>query len=131
MPETDAIKAGKKILICDDEKTVVDFLTLFLRKEGFTDVDTAGEAGRALEKIKNTGYSLVLLDIKLPGMDGIQALQEIKVIKPGLDVIMITGYPDVDTAEQAVQLGAYDYIVKPFDLAYFKLAILTKLLLNS
>ncbi|MEK6567404.1 MAG: response regulator [Candidatus Omnitrophota bacterium] len=130
MPETNAIKAGKKILICDDEKTVVDFLALFLRKEGFSDVDIAGEAVVALEKIKNTGYNLVLLDIKLPGMDGIQALQEIKAIKPGLDVIMITGYPDVDTAEQAVKLGAYDYIVKPFDLAYFKLAILTKLLLN-
>ena len=132
MPETDAIKAGKKILICDDEKTVVDFFDAFLEKRRFYRCGYCfGEAGRALEKIKNTGYSLVLLDIKLPGMDGIQALQEIKVIKPGLDVIMITGYPDVDTAEQAVQLGAYDYIVKPFDLAYFKLAILTKLLLNS
>ena len=105
MPETNAIKAGKKILICDDEKTVVDFLALFLRKEGFSDVDTAGDAGGALEKIKNTSYNLVLLDIKLPGTDGIQTLQEIKAIKPGLDVIMITGYPDVDTAEQAVKLA--------------------------
>ena len=130
MPETKEIKADKKILICDDEKTVVDFLELFLKKEGFTDVDKASEAPVALEKIKNTGYSLVLLDIKLPGMDGILALQEIKAIRPELDVIMITGYPDVDTAQKAVSLGAYDYIVKPFDLAYFKLAILTKLLLE-
>jgi len=130
MPETDALKAGKKILICDDEKTVVDFLALFLKKEGFSDVDISHEAYDMLEKIKKTSYNLVLLDVKLPGMDGIQALQEIKTINSKIDVIMITGYPDVNTAEQAVKLGAYDYIVKPFDLAYFKLAILTKLLLE-
>lgn len=124
-------KDAKRILICDDDKSVSDFLTLFLKKEGFEVVETAVTAQEALDKIRLCRYQLVLLDIRLPGMDGIQALGKIKEIDKTIDVIMITGFPEEETAREAVKLGAYDYIVKPFDLAYFKLAILTKVLLNS
>lgn len=131
MAEEIISKEVKRILVCDDDTSVVSFLTLFLRKEGFGEVDVASCAKEALEKIRNVVYHLVLLDIRLPDMDGIQVLQRIKEINSKIDVIMITGYPEMETAQQSVKLGAYDYIMKPFDLEYMKLAVLTKLLLGA
>ena len=131
MAEEIISKEMKRILVCDDDTSVVSFLTLFLKKEGFGEVDVASCGKEALEKIRNVVYHLVLLDIRLPDMDGIQALQRIKEINSKIDVIMITGYPEMETAQQSVKLGAYDYIVKPFDLAYMKLAVMTKLLLGA
>ena len=131
MAEEIISKEMKRILVCDDDTSVVSFLTLFLKKEGFGEVDVASCGKEALEKIRNVVYHLVLLNIRLPDMDGIQALQRIKEINSKIDVIMITGYPEMETAQQSVKLGAYDYIVKPFDLAYMKLAVMTKLLLGA
>lgn len=131
MAEEIISKEVKRILVCDDDTSVVSFLTLFLKKEGFGEVDVASCAKEALEKIRNVVYHLVLLDIRLPDMDGIQVLQRIKEINSKIDVIMITGYPEMETAQQSVKLGAYDYIMKPFDLEYMKLAVLTKLLLGA
>lgn len=131
MAEENISKEVKRILVCDDDTSVVSFLTLFLKKEGFGEVDVASCAKEALEKIRNVVYHLVLLDIRLPDMDGIQVLQRIKEINSKIDVIMITGYPEMETAQQSVKLGAYDYIMKPFDLEYMKLAVLTKLLLGA
>jgi DNA-binding NtrC family response regulator len=69
------------------------------------------------------------LDIKLPGMDGIEVLREIKKLKRNTGVIMITGFPEKEKAEQAMKEGAFDFIVKPFDLSYLELSVLTKILL--
>jgi len=74
---------------------------------------------------------LVLLDIKMPGMDGISTLKRIKEIDKNIGVVMITGFPEAENAKEAMELGAYDYIVKPFDLTYLKLVVLTKLLTSS
>lgn len=131
MAEENTVKDAKRILVCDDDTGVVSFLTLFLKKEGFGEVDVASCAREALEKVAKERYDLVLLDIRLPDMNGIQVLSRIKEINSSIEVIMITGYPEMETAQQSVKLGAYDYIVKPFDIHYMKLAILTKLLLNA
>ena len=120
----------KRILVCDDDVSVVSFLTLFLKKNGFERIDVASCAKDALEKVKTTIYNLVLLDIRLPDMEGVLVLQRIKEINSKTDVIMMTGYPEMETARQSLTLGAYDYIVKPFDLDYMRLAVLTKLLLQ-
>lgn len=129
--QEEIIKSKVKILVCDDDKAVSGFLELFLKKEGYPQVDIASTGEEAIEKITKDRYQLVLLDIRLPGMDGIQTLKRIKEINPNINVIMITGFPEIETAEQARKMGAYDYIVKPFDLAYLKLAVLTKILLGS
>lgn len=130
MAQENTAKDAKRILVCDDDTSVVSFLTLFLKKEGFGEVDVASCAKEALEKIIKERYALILLDIRLPDMDGMQVLARIKEINSNIDVIMITGYPEMETAQASVKLGAYDYIVKPFDINYIKLAVLTKLLLN-
>lgn len=118
-----------KILIVDDEKSIRDFLSTFLKKEGYTIVDTASTGEEAIEKIKQDSPRLVLLDIKLPEMDGLDVLRAIKKIDTRIGVVMITAFPDIKIAEEAMKIGAFDYIVKPFDLAYLKLCVLTKLLL--
>jgi len=121
----------KKILVCDDDKAVSNFLGRFLKKEGYIQVDIALSGEEALEKITKDRHQLVLLDIRLPGMDGLQVLKRIKEIDNNITVIMITGFVDIESADQAKKLGAYDYIVKPFDLAYLKLVVLTKIVLDS
>lgn len=120
--------SDKRILICDDEKTVTDFLERFLKREGYSNVDVVLTGEEAVAKAANQDYDLLLLDIRLPGMDGIETLRRIKELNDKITVIMITGFPEVETAEQAVKLGAYDYIVKPFDLAYLKLVFMSKML---
>lgn len=131
MPQETPVNNIKKILVCDDDKAVSGFLERFLKKEGYTEVETAITGEEALEKIKKQYYNLVLLDIKLPGIDGIEALKRIKEYDKSIGVIMITGFPEMSMVEDAMKLGAYDYIVKPFDLAYLKLVVLTKVFLDS
>lgn len=131
MPQETPANDIKKILVCDDDKAVSGFLERFFKKEGFTEVDTALTGEEALEKIRKNHYDLILLDIKLPGIDGIETLKRIKEYNQSLGVIMITGFPEMSMVEEAMKLGAYDYIVKPFDLAYLKLVVLTKVFLDQ
>jgi DNA-binding NtrC family response regulator len=129
MSEGKSIEQESKILIVDDDKSVRDFLEMFLKKRGYGQVQVAETGLDALKIIEDGDIKLVLLDIKLPGMDGIEVLRKIKEIKKDTGVIMITGFPDEERAKQAIKEGAYDYIVKPFDLAYLELSLLTKVLL--
>lgn len=116
-----------KVLIVDDDKSVRDFLARFLKHKGYTSVISVSTGQEALEIIKKGDIKLALLDIKLPDMDGIEVLRKIKELKKETNVVMITGFPDEDTAKDALKLGAYDYIVKPFDLAYLELCLFTKI----
>jgi DNA-binding NtrC family response regulator len=116
-----------KVLIVDDDNSVRGFLEKFLKQKGYTWVKAVETAQEALDIVTKEDIKLVLLDIKLPKMSGIEILGKIKQIKKDVEVIMITGFPDEDTAKDALKLGAYDYIMKPFDLAYLEMCVFTKI----
>ncbi len=103
-----------RLLIVDDEHSVRDSLSHWFKLEGYL-VDSAEDAKNALQKLQARRYDLVLLDIKMPGMDGMELQKRIKGIDPHLSVIIITAYATVETAVQALKEGAFDYITKPFD----------------
>jgi len=93
---------------------VRDSLTKWFREEGYR-TEAAGSAREALEKIAANGFDIVLIDIKMPGMDGMELQQRLREVDPDLVLIIMTGYASVETAVQALKRGAFDYITKPFD----------------
>ena len=103
------------ILIVDDEPKICQFLEVLLRREGHkaTSVHNATEA---LERIRTEDFTLVVTDLKMPGMDGFEFVQQLKSMSPELPVIMITGYATVETAVKALRCGVDDYITKPFNI---------------
>jgi len=106
-----------KILIIEDEATIRRVLIKILSEENDTyEVEEADNGITGLEKIKLTDYDLVLCDIKMPRMDGVELLEEVKKIKPEIPMVMISGHGDMETAINAMRLGAFDYISKPPDL---------------
>ena len=104
-----------KILLVDDEVTMVKHLSKRLIKRGF-DVRVAYDGLSALEEIKKDDFDLVLLDVLMPEMDGIETLKEIKKIRPETEVIMLTGHASVKVGIDGMRMGAYNYLLKPFDL---------------
>ncbi len=107
----------QKILIIEDEAAIRRVLTKILSEENETyQVETAEDGVIGLEKIKNNDYDLVLCDIKMPRMDGVEVLEAVKKIKPEIPMVMISGHGDMETAIQTMRLGAFDYISKPPDL---------------
>ena len=103
----------KPILVCDDEEGIRESLKLILENE--YDVIFAENGDAAIRKMKASPVDLVILDIKMPRKDGLETLKELKKINPAAKIIIATGYKSVDTAQEAMKLGASDYIVKPFD----------------
>jgi two-component system response regulator HydG len=107
--------SGKgSVLIVDDEAVVRDSLRKWLREEGY-EVGTAENATEALKRLVEQRWDLALVDIRMPGTDGIELQKRFRQIDPNLIVIIITGYASVETAVQALKQGAYDYVTKPFD----------------
>ena len=106
-----------KILIIEDEAAIRRVLTKILSEENDSyTVEEAEDGIQGIEKIKNSDYDLVLCDIKMPKMDGVEVLEAIKKIKPEIPFVMISGHGDMETAIQTMRLGAFDYISKPPDL---------------
>jgi UDP-3-O-acyl N-acetylglucosamine deacetylase len=105
----------ERILIVDDEKNIVSSLTGILSDEGY-DVSMTDDGVEALEIIQKDPPDLVLLDIWLPGMDGIEVLKTLKTYNPGVKVLIMSGHGTIDTAVKATKLGAQDFIEKPFSL---------------
>jgi DNA-binding NtrC family response regulator len=103
-----------KILVVDDDLDFCFNLSAILQENGFSAL-TAANGREALQKIQDACPDLVLLDLRLPDIDGMKILQKIKESNPDLDIIIITAYMDVKDAIKAMKLGAYDYITKPFD----------------
>ena len=106
-----------KILIIEDEAAIRRVLTKILSEESVTyQVEDAEDGLQGFEKIKANEYDLVLCDIKMPKMDGIELLEAVKKLKPEIPIVMISGHGDMETAIHSMKLGAFDYISKPPDL---------------
>ncbi len=116
-----------KILVVDDEVEVVRLLKDFLTSKGY-EVATALNGVEALAKVREMKPDIVLLDIIMPGMGGIDTLKEIKKIDPTIAVIMVTAVVDEELANRAVKLGAFDYITKPINIDYLETCVMVKMI---
>jgi DNA-binding NtrC family response regulator len=103
-----------RVLIVDDEEIVRESLGGWLGKDGYT-VSIAPDGAAAIDLLRKEPFAIVLADLKMPGIDGLQVLEEAKRLQPDAVVVIMTAYATVDTAVSAMKLGAYDYLVKPFD----------------
>ncbi|MFH1202064.1 MAG: response regulator [Candidatus Omnitrophota bacterium] len=117
----------KKILIVDDEKPICDMLEKFLAKKGY-EASSVQSGEQALIKVKEERPHIVLLDIRMPGMGGIEALKRIREIDKEVGIVMITAVKEEKTGNKCLELGAYDYIIKPLDLDYLETVLMAKLL---
>jgi DNA-binding NtrC family response regulator len=117
----------EKILVVDDEIQVVRLLQEFLTSKGYR-VYTALNSAEALANVREMKPRIVLLDIMMPGMGGIDTLKEIKKIDPDIAVIMVTAVIDEELANRAVKLGAYDYITKPINIDYLETCVMVKMI---
>ncbi len=104
-----------KILVIDDERSIRNTLKDILEYEKY-EVDLAEDGSKGLEMVKQTEYDIILCDIKMPGMDGIEVLEQLNAVAPDSPVVMISGHGNIDTAVDSIKKGAYDFIEKPLDL---------------
>ena len=104
-----------KVLLVDDEVDFLEALVKRLRKRGL-DVTAIGSGAEALVLIEREPVDVVVLDVRMPGMDGLEVLRAIKKINPGIEVIMLTGHANVEVAIEGMELGAFDYLMKPMDI---------------
>ena len=104
-----------KILVIDDERSIRNTLKDILGYEQYQ-VDLAEDGNQGLELIRKNEYDIVLCDIKMPGMDGIEVLEKIQDESADIPVVMISGHGNIDTAVESIKKGAYDFIEKPLDL---------------
>lgn len=108
------IRIPAKVLIVDDERDFVEMFSLRLKESG-EKVFTAYSGQECLARLEKENIDVVVLDIKMPGMDGIETLKEIKKRFPIVEVILLTGHGTIETAVAGMKMGAYDYLLKPAD----------------
>jgi DNA-binding NtrC family response regulator len=106
---------NSRILIVDDDENIRKVLTTILEDEGY-DVETADTAKAAIEKTERKTYNIALIDIRLPDMEGIELLTKMRTTTPRLRKIIVTGYPTMQNAVEAVNKGADAYVLKPFNV---------------
>ncbi|GAX89567.1 response regulator [Effusibacillus lacus] len=121
---------GKKVLIVDDQYGIRVLLNEVLEKEGYS-VFQAPNGQTALEIVKLEKPDLVLLDMKIPGMDGLEILRHIRVIEPDLKVFMMTAYGELDLIKEAMALGALTHFTKPFDIDELRKAVNKELVVQE
>jgi len=108
-----------RVLVVDDDQEICEFMETFLSKDGF-EVDSLSDAEMAAETVKKGGYHLVVLDLMMPKVDGIDVLKQIRKVDSDVAVVIFTGYPSLDTAVQSMKLDAVDYLKKPFNPDEFR-----------
>ena len=111
-----------RILVVDDEAPVREVLTEYFATEGYA-VEAAGSGAEALTAVRGGRADLVLLDVRMPGLDGVQVLRRIREFDEHVPVIMVTANEDVGLAKETLKLGAFDYVAKPFDFDYLDRAV--------
>ncbi|MBI4561925.1 MAG: response regulator [Candidatus Rokubacteria bacterium] len=121
-----AVMEKARILVVDDEAHVRELLKDFLERKGYA-VSTAPDGAEALSAVQEQKPQLVLLDVRMPGMDGLETLRRIRAVDRTVGVIMLTALHDEDIAKEAMRREAYDYVTKPVSLRYLELAVLTRL----
>ncbi len=119
-----------RVLVVDDDPATVELLQEFLLAKGY-EVLTASDGAEALRTVRAERPHLLLLDIMLPKLDGLEVLRQVKAIDPTVGVIMVTGVDEEAIGRQAMALGAFDYIVKPLDLPYLEQSLWYKLTMMS
>ena len=111
-----------RILVLDDEKVIQQLLVRTFGEDRYH-VETAEDSYLALKRIKEEPFDLLITDLKMPGVSGMDVLKEVKNVNPHTEVIIITGYPTIELAVEAVKMGAFDFICKPFDLEHMKTTV--------
>lgn len=104
-----------RLLLTDDEERFRTTLAKRLSEKGY-EVADVGSGNEALGYISENGVDVIVLDIKMPGMDGIETLRQLKNIDPGIEVVLLTGHGTVETAIEGMRTGAYDYLMKPCEI---------------
>ncbi|RJP76622.1 MAG: response regulator [Candidatus Zixiibacteriota bacterium] len=115
-----------RILIVDDEEDICSTLADFLGEKGY-EIFTATSGEEALRLVKEVRPHLVLLDIRMPGMDGIEVLRRIRGLDQEAGIIMITAFHDIDIAQEALKLGASDFVTKPLEMSYLEESVRVKI----
>jgi DNA-binding NtrC family response regulator len=114
--------APVRVLVVDDDKAICEYMETFLSKDGF-EVKTLNDPAQAPEEVKNGGYHLVVLDLMMPKMDGLQVLERIRKVDNDVAVVIFTGYPSLETAVQSMKMDAVDYLKKPFNPEEFRVVV--------
>jgi len=105
---------AEKILIIDDEPDMLKLLSMILKEKTPYEVYTTNNPMEAVELVKNGDFDLIITDLKMPGLDGLQLLEEVKKKDEDIPVIIITAYGTIDAATEAIEKGGFDFITKPF-----------------
>jgi len=124
------LKKADHILIIDDDVPLTEFLSLLLEGKGY-EVTIAKTGKSALRKLKNNFYAVILIDIKLPDIDGIDLISRIPKTEPDMRKIILTGNPSFDTVQSALKKGAHDYLIKPVKLDEIVKAIDNQVLIQQ
>ena len=120
--EGDAVIKRGKVLVIDDEPSIVELFTDYLTGQGF-DVISADGGEEGLDRLRLDSPDIVLLDMRMPGLDGLETLRRIRKVNLGVPVLMISGNDDLTAAKEAIALGAFDYTLKPVDFNYLGRAL--------
>ncbi len=111
-----------KILIVDDDRAICDYMQTLLERDGYA-VKTLSDPTTIDDEVKNGGYHLIVLDLMMPKMDGLEALKRVRKIDSDVAVIIFTGYPTVESAQESMKLDAVRYLKKPFNVDEFREAL--------
>ena len=126
--EDPSYRKNKQILIVDDEEGVREVLSKFFKARGYKVLE-AESGEKAVQLVGSEKISAVLLDMKMPGMDGLSTLEKLLKINNKLGVVIVTADGDDETVKKAIELGAYSYVLKPFDFFYLELVVMSKLVI--